>query len=292
MGILIGLEIPPPSDPTAAADNSVIGDWVESSAIAMPGMLAGSRRGSTLKNRAICPDDSALLEIVGQPLIAGMANHLSNRGPHPSPFVLNSLQISVCSTWHNGCRDHSQTPEQRVGAEIGNNKQNNDMKPPNFSAAQVRSGSCDTNCQHSAEPDHAHRILIADDDECIRELVTVALTRDGYDVSATADGEQAWTEMHHEHYDLLLTDNEMPRLQGVQLIERMRHEGLSLPVIVTSGTFSLHGNQTAPELDIAAVLPKPFELSELLKLVQDALHPAVEPVPSAGGKLPQPNSSR
>ena len=221
-----------------------------------------------------------------------MASRLSKLRFRIPTHGLKTLQIKVHSAWHSRCKGHSQASEQGVGAEVGNNKRNNYMKLPNISAAQVRSGSCDTDCQHLAEPDHALRILIADDDECIRELVTAALTRDGYDVSATADGEQAWTEMHHEHYDLLLTDNEMPRLQGVKLIERMRREGLNLPVIVTSGTFFLKENKTAPELDIAAVLSKPFELSELLKIVQGALHLAVEPVPSAGGNFPQPNSSR
>jgi len=182
--------------------------------------------------------------------------------------------------------------KQRLNGEAGNNKRNNDMKLPNTSAAPVRSGPGAANSRLWPALDHTRRILIADDDECTRDLVTLALTGDGYDVSTTADGEQAWTELHHEHYDLLLTDNDMPRLKGLKLIERMRREGMSLPVIVASGAFSVNASQTDPELQIAAVLPKPFELSELLKTVQGALHLAVEPAPAAGGDFTQPNSSR
>ena len=54
------------------------------------------------------------------------------------------------------------------------------------------------------------RILVADDDEGIRCLLSVALTLAGYDVNLASDGEQAWDTLSHDHYDLLITDNEMP----------------------------------------------------------------------------------
>jgi len=166
------------------------------------------------------------------------------------------------------------------------------MKRPKGAAARDGGSPSVAKPRHLPAAEHWQRILIADDDECMRDLVSLALTGDGYDVSATADGEQAWTELHHEHYDLLLTDNDMPRLQGLKLVERMRCEGMSLPVIIASGTCSGSAHEMVPELQIAAVLPKPFELSELLETVEGALRLAVQPSPAAGGIVPRPQASR
>jgi DNA-binding response OmpR family regulator len=137
----------------------------------------------------------------------------------------------------------------------------------------------------------AHHILVADDDELIRQLVASALAGEGFEVSVAADGEEAWDALHHEHYDLLLTDNEMPRLRGVKLIERMRQEGLSLPVIMASGTFAFDRGRTVPELHLAAVLPKPFDLHELVDTIRGVLLSASANAPAECGSLPrrQPN---
>jgi DNA-binding response OmpR family regulator len=105
---------------------------------------------------------------------------------------------------------------------------------------------------------------VADDDVVIRELISTALASAGFDVNATCDGQQAWEALLQEHYDLLITDNEMPRLAGIELIERIHDAGMSLPVIIASGSFPMEKVRDHPELQIAAVLPKPFRILELL----------------------------
>jgi DNA-binding NtrC family response regulator len=115
------------------------------------------------------------------------------------------------------------------------------------------------------------RILVADDDEGIRHIISFVLAGAGFEVNAASDGEQAWEALHHEHYDLLVTDVEMPRLGGIKLIERIRKEGMSLPVIIASGTFPVERVGNDPQLQIAAVIPKPFDILELLDTVRHAL---------------------
>jgi CheY-like chemotaxis protein len=119
----------------------------------------------------------------------------------------------------------------------------------------------------------AHRpgILVADDDEGIRYLISTVLTSAGFDVNAASDGQQAWEALLHDHYDLLVTDNEMPRLRGIELIERIREAGMILPVIVVSGTLPLEQVRGLPLGQIAAVLPKPFDIGKLLDSVRHAL---------------------
>jgi two-component system cell cycle response regulator CpdR len=118
---------------------------------------------------------------------------------------------------------------------------------------------------------HARRILIAEDDEIIRRIISNALADDGYAVNAAADGEQAWEALRHDSYDLLVTDNEMARLTGIKLIERVRKAGMGLPVIVASDTFTVESVRDCPQLQIAAVIPKPFHKLEFLDTVRNVL---------------------
>ena len=134
-------------------------------------------------------------------------------------------------------------------------------------AALLRDVSCVEHSTYSPEPIHPRRILVADDHEFIRQLVSTALVEDGFAVDCAADGEEAWEALRHEHYDLLVTDNEMPRLAGVNLIERIRSEGMSLPVIIASGTFPVERVRSDPQLQIAGALTKPFGIPQLLDSV-------------------------
>jgi DNA-binding NtrC family response regulator len=145
------------------------------------------------------------------------------------------------------------------------------MNPETFTPAPLREESCGTDSSGPAVRDRLLRILVAEDDEGMRRLITSALIGGGFTVHAAADGEFAWDELHCEHYDLLVTDNEMPRLTGIKLVERIRKWGLSLPVIMASGAFPLQRAGDAPPLQVAAFLLKPFDIPELLDIVRDVL---------------------
>lgn len=136
--------------------------------------------------------------------------------------------------------------------------------------------ACGTSSAAPPIPARPRRILVADDDESIRYLISTVLAAAGFNVDAAPDGQQAWESVLHEHYDLLVTDNEMPRLAGIELIERIRDAGMSLPVIVASGTFPVEQAPNDPQLQIAAVLPKPFDTSELLNTVRHVLEASRE----------------
>src|ERR1035438_8912209 len=131
--------------------------------------------------------------------------------------------------------------------------------------------SCVTDSSEPPVLTRSRRILVADDDESIRYLLSTVLAGAGFDVNTASDGQQAWEAILHGHYDLLLTDNDMPRLTGIQLIERIREAGMSLPVIIASGTFPVERVRNDPQHQIAAALPKPFRIPELLDTVRDVL---------------------
>lgn len=118
------------------------------------------------------------------------------------------------------------------------------------------------------------RFLVADDDRGIRYLVSTVLAGEGFDVNAVSDGEYAWEALFREPYDLLVTDIEMPRLSGIELIARIRETDLSLPIIIASATFPDRGVPDDPPNQVAAVLAKPFGILQLLNAVRHGLETA------------------
>ena len=93
----------------------------------------------------------------------------------------------------------------------------------------------------------------------------------GYAVTPVQDGLQAWEALHASRYDLLITDNNMPRMTGLELAERTRLEGMKLPIIVASGAVGLPSGTDYDWLRVAARLQKPFATDELLKTVEQVL---------------------
>ena len=135
----------------------------------------------------------------------------------------------------------------------------------------------------SAEPvpGYGKKILVAEDNLSIGNLMFRALASEGFEVKLVTNGEEAWDEFFCENYDLLVTDNEMPRLTGLNLIERMRGAAMELPVILASGSVSAEITQNSPQLNIAAVMPKPFNLWDFLGTVRNTLGIFVEDAPVA-----------
>jgi DNA-binding response OmpR family regulator len=121
---------------------------------------------------------------------------------------------------------------------------------------------------------------VAEDDEVIRHFSATVLAGAGFEVIAARDGLEAWSALLEEPCDLLVTDNEMPGLDGVELIDRLREAGMSLPVIIASGTFSVENMKGHPGRHITAVLPKPFGIWELLNTVGSVL-PAIQALSTA-----------
>jgi DNA-binding response OmpR family regulator len=126
--------------------------------------------------------------------------------------------------------------------------------------------------QNFANP--RNRILLVDDDFYARELHAGALIRFGYDVDTAADGSDAWKSLNEQSYDLLITDNRMPRVTGMELIKKLRSEDMTLPVILASGTVPVEELKRHPWLKLDATLPKPFTTAELLDTVTKVLHAA------------------
>lgn len=143
------------------------------------------------------------------------------------------------------------------------------MKGIETSDADEPSGTpllCQTN-----PPDH---ILVVEDDIFFRRLNTQMLVRSGYEVDAAADGAAAWRELNTENYDLLVTDNDMPKMSGVELLKKLRAARMALPVIMATGSLPKEEFARRPWLQPAATLLKPYTGEEMLRTVKKVLREA------------------
>jgi len=118
----------------------------------------------------------------------------------------------------------------------------------------------------------SHRILLVDDDHEIRSLNAEVLVESGYHVDTAKDGASGWRALKAHHYDVLVTDNTMPVVTGLELIKKLRSEDMMLAVILASGTAPMEELAQNPWLHIDALLPKPYTVAQLVKTVDEVLH--------------------
>ena len=131
----------------------------------------------------------------------------------------------------------------------------------------------------------SNRILLVDDDIDIRLLSAHLLFRSGYQVDTAGDGETGWEALQARNYNLLITDNKMPKVSGLELVKKLCSARMALPVILASGAMPEELNRL-PWLQLAATLWKPFTPDELLGPVTKVLratsgaHEQTNPTPN------------
>ncbi len=114
------------------------------------------------------------------------------------------------------------------------------------------------------------RVLVAEDDEPMRDVITDVLTKAGYNVFPAVDGMAAIQELKKRHYDVILTDYQMPRLNGLELLALSQELMPETPVILISGAHpSLE--QVAIERGAFAWIRKPVPMTQVLLIVRTAM---------------------
>lgn len=130
---------------------------------------------------------------------------------------------------------------------------------------------------------NTQKILVADDDQKIRSLLSQSLEQQGFLVTSVSDGIQAWEALQADVFDLLITDDDMPGLSGKELLRRIEGDRLVLPVIIASGSTTGTCVNHNAQGQISASLPKPFRMQELLDLMQNLMKAARQTsIPSCG----------
>jgi CheY-like chemotaxis protein len=117
------------------------------------------------------------------------------------------------------------------------------------------------------------RVLIADDDQSIRQLVCTIVRREGLEVDCVADGAEAIEKLRTNEYAVILLDLMMPRVDGFGVVEYLKNNPPAhKPVILV---ITAYADQRFKEVDaalVAGVIRKPFEVSDIGSLVRLCVH--------------------
>ena len=118
------------------------------------------------------------------------------------------------------------------------------------------------------------KVLVADDEIHIVQVVAMKLRNNGFDVIAAENGEEAFRLACSEKPDVIITDFQMPGMTGLEVIEelRKREDMVNVPIIMlTARGFAIDDEQRR-RLNISKCVSKPFSPKELLSYVEDVLH--------------------
>jgi DNA-binding response OmpR family regulator len=134
------------------------------------------------------------------------------------------------------------------------------------------------------------RILLVDDEQAVQTLLTYPLRRDGYEVIAAHDGQEALRRFAEQRFDLVVLDLMLPKLDGVEVCRRMRSRS-QVPIIMLTAKGDEIDKVVGLEMGADDYITKPFSMREFRSRVKAALRrsrmvgPAVDEEPIASGDL-------
>lgn len=115
---------------------------------------------------------------------------------------------------------------------------------------------------------HTPHILVVDDEKDIREITQAFLVLNGYDVTTAANGKEAYDKLLTNHYDVVITDLQMPKMGGMELLEKISQAKANPVTIVLTG----HAVKDSDfPREPFAYIRKPFSHNQLIQIVQEGL---------------------
>jgi len=118
------------------------------------------------------------------------------------------------------------------------------------------------------------RVLVAEDNAALASVIRFNLQRAGLQVTVAQDGLEAWEHTQNEQFDLVVTDQQMPKMTGCELCERLRQQDAyrEVPIIMlTAKGLELELPRLREELGISATFLKPFSPKEVVAAVEEQL---------------------
>src|ERR1700690_3618555 len=123
----------------------------------------------------------------------------------------------------------------------------------------------------SEESQVGSRVLVVDDEEALLRAHARVLSKAGYQVETAADGHAAERALEKVSFDVILSDIDMPGMNGIALLERVRRRDLDVSVVFVTGSPSVETAIKAMEHGALRYPVKPVEPAELVKTVGDAV---------------------
>jgi len=120
-----------------------------------------------------------------------------------------------------------------------------------------------------------NKVLLCDDEKHILRAAEIKLTRCGYQVECAIDGQEAWEAIQRNLPDILVTDLQMPRVDGLELCRRVREndETRHLPILMlTAKGFEQSHREMVSQFEVIAIIAKPFSPRDLAQTVEKVLN--------------------
>ena len=120
------------------------------------------------------------------------------------------------------------------------------------------------------------KVLVADDNPGIRELIKLVLTAEGHDITEAVNGEWAYATAVSERPDLILLDVMMPVMDGFEALKRLRENPLTeaIPVVLLTAVPARKGERAGMKLGVTHYITKPFDSETVRSVVRVALREA------------------
>jgi DNA-binding response OmpR family regulator len=114
-------------------------------------------------------------------------------------------------------------------------------------------------------------ILLAEDERSVAFSISFALKADGHQIEIVSDGEEALSELTRKPgaFDVLITDHSMPRMDGVELVKRLRDTAFRGKVVVLSAHLSAENVAAYAALGVDMMIPKPFDVHLLRAAIRE-----------------------
>jgi two-component system chemotaxis response regulator CheY len=118
-----------------------------------------------------------------------------------------------------------------------------------------------------------HSILAVDDSASMRQMVSFTLKSAGYNVVEAVDGQDAWEKAGGRSFDLVLTDQNMPRMDGISLTKKLRETAQfkSTPILILTTESSDQMKQAGRAAGATGWLVKPFDPNKLIEVIQKVI---------------------
>jgi len=116
-----------------------------------------------------------------------------------------------------------------------------------------------------------NRILICDDEDALRTILSSELSGAGYEVATAADGEEGVTEIKNRKFDLVLLDIKMPKMDGFEVLKFIKKEQPGVKVIMLTGFADLKNAIESKKYGAEDFVSKPYDLVDLLTTIERVL---------------------
>ena len=179
---------------------------------------------------------------------------------HPTEGFLNAVCLFfICCRCVTGYLTAGETPYYRQAVVFGKIFASEGLGPRNFTCPFL-----------TTKTNQMSEILIIDDEKAIRKTLSEILSYEGYKIEEASDGEEGLKKFKEKNFDVVLCDIKMPKIDGLEFLERAREAHPDIPVIMISGHGNIDTAVEAVKKGAFDYISKPPDLNRLLITIRNA----------------------